>query len=354
MYRRKMILQVLALILVAATLAGCGGQQAASQQAEEEKVLNVFNWSEYMPQSVIDKFTAETGIKVNYNTYSSQEEMLAKLQAAPGSYDLCVVSDYMVEVMTKQGLLEPIKLDKIPNFKNVDPLYRNPPYDPQNRYTVPYMWGTVGIAINTDRVKRPVTSWLDLWDPAFAGKIVMLNDARYCIGATLKSLGYSCNETSPEALKRAKARLQELIPRVKAFDSDSPKTLLLNGEAVIGLMWNGETALAQKENPAIKYVYPKEGTIRWQDNMAIPKGAKHPENAMKFMNFILRGDIGKEIAEAYPYASPNAETIKMLPVEKRNNPASYAPEAELKKGEFLKDVGEATPEFERIWTEIKS
>lgn len=353
---RRFVALLVIVVLIGGT-AGCGGGSDTGGQGgsqAEEKVLNVFNWSEYLPQEVIDNFTKETGIKVNYSTYSSQEEMAAKLEAAPGQYDLIVASDYMVEALTKRGMLKELDLTKVPNFKNLAPECVNPPYDPGNKYTVPYMWGTVAIAVNTDKVQKEITSWNDLWDPAFANKIVVLNDARYIIGATLKSLGYSCNETDPAKLNEAKAKLKELVPRIKAFDSDSPKTLFASNEVVIGAIWNGEAALAAQENPAVKFVYPKEGCIRWQDNMAIPKDAKHPNNALLFMDYICRPEVGKQIAEAFPYASPNAETIKLLPEEKRNDPASYAPKEALEKGEYLKDVGEATVAFDEIWSEVKS
>ncbi|MDQ7791073.1 MAG: spermidine/putrescine ABC transporter substrate-binding protein [Desulforudis sp.] len=344
----------LTIALVAGAVAGCGGGSGSNQSGSQEAVLNVFNWSEYLPQEVIDAFTEETGIKVNYSTYSSQEEMVAKLEVGGSQYDLIVASDYMVEVLAKRGMLNEVDLSKVPNYKNMTPECIGQPYDPEDKYTVPYMWGTVAIAVNTDKVEKEITSWNDVWDPAFANQIVVLDDSRYIIGATLKSLGYSCNETDPARLDEAKTKLKELTPRIKAFDSDSPKTLFASNEVAIGIIWNGEAAIAGQENPAVKLIYPKEGAIRWQDNMAIPKGAKHPNNALLFMDYVCRADVGKQIAESFPYASPNAETIKLLPEELRNDPASYAPADVLALAEYLSDVGEATIAFDQIWSEVKS
>lgn len=364
MIKSKVGMTLTVVILLAATLlAGCGKTAApaaapatAPAQGDKPQIeseLNIFNWSEYLPQDVIDAFSKEYGVKVNYDTYSSNEEMLAKIQSGASGYDLVVPSDFMVQVMVKRGLLEPINLNHIPNFKNIADQNKNQAYDPGNKYTVPYMWGDVVIAVNTDKVKQPITSWNDLWNPAFKGKVVALNDMRFVTGVALKTLGYSMNETDPAKLAQAKDKLKQLAANVKVWDSDSPKTSLLNGEAWIGLVWGAEGVLARRENPAIQVVYPEEGIGLWQDNMAIPKGAAHKNAAEAFMNFILRPEIHKQIADAFPYNLPNAAAQKLLDPQVLNDPQIYPPADVLAKGEWLKDLGEATPLYDQIWTEVK-
>lgn len=317
------------------------------------KELNIFNWSEYLPQSIIDQFEKEYGVKVNYDTYSSNEELLSKLMAGGTQYDLIVPSDYMVDIMIKQGLLAPLDKNNIPNLKNLDPQFLNQYFDPGNKYSVPYMWGTVGITYNKAKVKNPPTSWADLWNPAYRGRVVMLNDSREVIGAALQLLGYSKNETDPAKLAQAKAKLKELLPNVKSFDSDSPKTLFLNGEVWIGQTWSGEAALAYQENPDIGYVLPKEGGGRFLDSMAIPKGAPHKYTAEVFINFLLRPEISAELSKAFPYGNPNKAALEILPEDLKKNPASYPPAEAVNRAEWNKDVGDATALFDRIWTEVK-
>ncbi|SFG28761.1 Spermidine/putrescine-binding protein [Desulfotomaculum arcticum] len=337
-------------------LAGCGSGSGGTEQTagqEEEKVLNVFNWSEYLPQEVIDNFQEETGIKVNYTTFSSQEEMIAKIEAGGADYDVIVPTNYTVEGLVQRDMLRKLDLSKIPHIQDIGPEYLDQAFDPGNQYTVPYMAGTTSICVNTDKVKKEITSWNDLWDPAFKNQIVLLDDPRDIIGMTLMSMGYSVNDNDPAVLDKAKDKLKELVPLVKAFDSDSPKTLFISNEVSIGVIYNGEAALAMEENPNITYVYPKEGCIRWMDTMAIPKDARHPNNAHQFIDYILSPEAGAKIAEAFPYAVPSKEAYKLLPESKRNNIASYAPDDALKNGEFENDLGETAVLYDQIWSEIK-
>ena len=246
------ILLIAAAIIVPRTLRG-------RQTAE----LNIFNWTEYMPQEILDAFAKEYQVRINYDTYSSNEEMLAKLTAGASGYDIIVPSDYMVSVLLKQGLLEPLNKEVLTNWDNLDPRFLNLEFDPENRYSVPYMWGTVGIAVNTEFVKDKITKWEDLWNPKYAGYIVLPDDPREIIGMGLQVIGKSRNSTDPQDLEAAKQKLSALMPAVKAFDSDSPKSLLLSGEVYLGMVWNGEAVLAALENPNILYVIPEEGGIGW-------------------------------------------------------------------------------------------
>lgn len=341
-------------------LAGCsagpdsGGKQTVSGQEEKlDSELNVFNWSEYLPQTVIDKFEKKYGVKVNYNTYSSNEEMLAKLSAGATGFDLAVASDYMVDIMKKQDLIQPIDLDQIPNFKNIGEEFKNLSFDPYNKYTVPYMWGAVVIVVNTEKVKDPIKGYKDLWNPDLKNSLVVLDDQRAIIGAVLKKMGRSMNEKDEKILEQAKQELRKLTPNIKAYDSDSPKTLLINGEAAVGLVWGAEASLARKENPKLQVVLPEEGMYLWQDNFVIPKDAPHKKTAEAFVNFILDPEISAEISKAFPYANPNMEAHKLLDKTILEDIAVYPPKAELAKGEHLQDLGDATRIYDRIWSEVK-
>jgi len=343
------------LILLALLLAACGGgQQAKSTE------LNLYGWSEYVPAALLENFTTETGIKVNYDTYSSNEELMAKLQAGASGYDVIIPSDYTVTILTNQGLLEKLDLGQIPNFANIDERYKNQEYDPNNQYTVPYQWGTTCLVVDTTKVTRPITKWADLWDPEFEGRVVLLDDEREVLGMVLVTLGYERNSTDPAQLEEAKAKMLELMPNVKLFDSDSPKTALLSGEVWLGQTWNGEAAIAHGENPAIQYIFPEEGCGVWYDNLAIPKDPPHPDAAHAFLDFVLKPESSLLITQEFPYSNPNKAALDLM---KTSDPEAYEAymgfsatnpsDAELARTSFVKDVGEATTLWDRIWTEVK-
>ncbi len=333
----------------------------AAGPAVTSKQLNLYGWSEYIPQELLDEFGKEYGVTVNYDTYASNEELLAKLQAGAKNYDVIIPSDYTVGIMIAQNLLEPIDINQIPNFANVDPQFKNPAYDPGNKYSVPYQWGSVGIAVNTDQVKKPIAKYADLWDPDFKNGLVVLDDEREIIGMALLTLGYSKNSTDPRELKEAKQKLLELKRNIKVFDSDSPKTELLSGEVVAGVVWNGEAALAHRENPKIVYVIPAEGMGVWVDNLALPKSPPHKDAAIAFLNFVLRPDMSVLITKAYPYSSVNPPALALLKQtdpktyeEYMSNPANNPPPEAVKSGHAVVDVGDATTLYDQVWTDVKS
>lgn len=326
----------------------------AKASSGPKQVLNVFNWSEYLPQSVIDKFEETYNIKVNYSTFSSNEEMLAKLMAGGGEYDIAVASDFMVEILKKQNLIKEINKDNIPNIKNMGKEFLDLPFDKGNKYSVPYMWLAGIIAYDSSKVQEgAITSYADLWKPEFKNSLVILDDQRAIIGITLKKLGYSLNETSPEALKKAKEELIKLQANVKAYDSDSPKTSLINGEAKAIFAWGAEGSLAKRDNPNVKYAMPKEGLFLQQDNFVIPKNAKNVEAAELFMDFIMQPEISAEISAEFPYGNPNVAAHEFIDKEILSDEAVYPKEEYVKKGEYLKDIGEAITDLDRIWSEVK-
>lgn len=350
---RKIGAVVFSIIFVISGLSyGIWNFAKANEGPKQE--LNVFNWSEYLPQSVIDKFEQTHNIKVNYSTFSSNEEMLAKLMAGGGEYDIAVASDFMVEILKKQDLIKEINKDNIPNLKNMGKEFLDLPFDKGNKYSVPYMWLAGIIAYDSSKVPEgTITSYDDLWKPEFKNSLVVLDDQRAIIGITLKKLGYSLNETSPEALAKAKKELAKLQANVKAYDSDSPKTSLINGEAKAIFAWGAEGSLAKRDNPNVKYVMPKEGLFLQQDNFVIPKNAKNVEAAELFMDFIMQPEVSAEISAEFPYGNPNVVAHEFIDEEILSDEAVYPKEEYVKKGEYLKDIGEAITELDRIWSEVK-
>ncbi len=333
---------VLSLALIS---AGCAGKGSGE--------LNIFVWTEYMPQTVFDAFTKETGVKVNVQTYSSNEDMLAKVKGSnEGIYDIVVPSDYMVKMMVGEGLLQELDQSKIPNLKNIDPAYLNQSFDPGNQYSVPYMGGVATLVVNKTKVTEPITSYKQLFEPEFANSLVVLDDFRAVIGITAKSLGYSLNTIDDAELAEVGKALETLKPNIKLYDSDSPKTAMLNGETSIGFMWNAEVAICTEESDDFEVVFPEEGCYLFLDNLSILKGAKNSENALKFLNFILRPEISKLVSDEFPYLNPNAEAVKLLPDSYKNNPASNITPEVFAKGEFVEDIGTAVEKYDTLWTQL--
>lgn len=347
--------RIITLVILAAFLAAaCGPAES------ESKEVNLYAWSEYVPQALLDNFTAETGIKVNYDAYSSNEELMAKLQAGASGYDVIIPSDYTVTILVNQGLLEKMDMAQVPNFKNIGDPFKNRDFDPGNQYTVPYQWGTACLVLDTSEVTRPITKWADLWSPEFEQRLVLLDDEREVLGMVLMTLGYDRNSTDPAQLEEAKVKLIELMPNVRLFDSDSPKTALLAGEVWLGLTWNGEAALARSENSDIDYIFPEEGCSIWFDNLAIPKDAPHIDAALKFINFVLEPASSLLISLEFPYSNPNLAALDLMKTEEPDayeaymNFAATNPSADqLARTYPVKDIGEATALWDRIWTEVK-
>jgi len=316
----------------------------------------VFNWTDYIDPAVIKQFEAKTGIKVRYSTYESNEAMFAKLKIVQkAGYDVAFPSTYFVERMRRQNMLTVLDKSKIPNFRNINPEVLNKAYDPNNICSVPYMWGSSAIGVNSKVIDpKTITSWNDLWNPKYKGKVLLMDDVREVFAMSLRSLGYSGNDRDPNHIKKAYEKLRLLKPSVKVFNSDSPRQPFLNNEVTIGQIWGGEVYQANKENPDIKLVYPKEGAIMWADNMVIPKSARNLDAAYKFIDFMCRPDIAKKNCEFIGYATANLKAQQMLDPKTRNSKAAYPDEAEVKKGEFQADVGDAIMIYEKYWEMLKT
>lgn len=301
----------------------------------DSHVVNVYNWTGYIPDTVLKLFTNETGIKVNYSTFDSNEQLYTKLKADPNiDYDIVVPSSYVVARMAKEGMLRKLDKSKLSNIKNLEPPLLNRSYDPGNQFSLPYMWGTASLIINTKYYSPAmITSWNDLWRPRFREQIAMTNSARDVFAIAFLRLGYSINDENPKHIREAYFELKKLLPNIISFADEGSQQLFVNEDVNIGMIENGEAMSVIRENPSFKYVYLKEGPIIWIDNMVIPKGAKHVGDAYRFINFILRPDIAKMISVGVGFSSPNRAAKKLLPEQVKNNPILYPPAAILEKGQ---------------------
>ncbi len=347
-YMKKRLLAFTLAVMVTALLAlsGCSGKQGAGE-------LNVFVWTEYMPEGVFTAFEEKTGVKVNVQTYSSNEDMLAKVKASnQGIYDIVVPSDYMVKMMVKDGLLAELDQSKIPNLKNIDPAFLDQSFDPGNKFSVPYMGGVAALVVNKKLVAENITSFKQIFDAKYANSLVVLDDFRAVVGMTAKSLGYSLNTTDDAELAAVSEELQKLKPNIKLFDSDSPKSAMINGETSIGFMWNAEIAICTQESDDFEVVFPDEGCYLFLDNLSILKGAKNEANALEFLNFILDPEVSKLVSDEFPYLNPNAAAVKLLPESYTTNPASNVPPEVFAKGEYVEDIGSDVEKYDSIWTKL--
>jgi spermidine/putrescine-binding protein len=328
------------------------GAAVAAAAAAPDRELNLFAWSEYIPQSVLDDFTAETGIKVHYETFSSGEEMLAKLLAGASAYDLIQPPDYIAEALIKHGLLARLDFSQLPHFAQILPEYQHLPFDPGQAYTVPYMAGIAGIVYNSAKVKEPIRGYRDLFSAAHQGRIVVIDDSRELVTMALYALGYHTNDITPGSLANARPLLAEWFERIKLFDSDSPKTALLNGDADLGFVWCGEAALLLNQDKKFRFVLPVEGAHASIDVLAIPAGARHAAAALRLIDFLLRPEMSKRISDAFPYTNPNGGARRLLTPAQLANPASY-PVVD-RPLETFRDIGKRGEAIDELVTDLKN
>jgi spermidine/putrescine transport system substrate-binding protein len=319
------------------------------------KVVNLYNWADYSSPEVLAEFTKKTGIEVKETNFSSNEEMLAKLQAGATGYDVIIPSDYMVTVMTKLGLIEELDKSKIPNAAQIDPKWLNAAYDPGNKYSLPYAWVMTGIAVNRDLYKGPMASWGDLFlAKDLKNKVAMLDDVRETVGAALKFNGLSLNATKPEDLAKAKATLVSAKENVKAFNA-TPSDLITTGEVAAAHMYSQEALMAARESGRkIEFVMPKEGGTLAVENVVIPKTAANREAAYAFINFLYEKSSNLGLVMATMSGPVVVGVKEMLPADVQANAAMFPTEETLKRCEMLQDVGDATAAFDRVWAEIKA
>lgn len=323
--------------------------------AEEEKVLNVFTWGDYISyEGILDPFMAETGIRVEYSYFDSNEEMLVKLEAAnAGTYDIVLASDYIIDIARGLDLLLPLELEKLTNYDTINPRFQSQFYDPDNAFTIPYIAGIPMLVYNPELTDVQVTSYADLWDESLRDNVVAIDDARNIVGITLKTLGESFNVTDPQILAKAEEKLMELKPNIRVLDYNTTHMALISGEAAVGYTFTPGAVWAIAENPNLQFAYPSEGIGFGIDSFFIPKNAPHPENAHAFLNFVLRPEIAVTIPETQATLNVFQGAEPLLSEEFKANPALAIPEELMDNKEFIQDVGEAQSIYMDIWTRFK-
>ncbi len=322
-----------------------------------DEVVNVFNWVDYIDEDVIKQFEEETGIKVNYMSFTTNEDMMVQVEASPSAFDVCFPSEYIVERMLEKGLLAELNYDNIPNAKYLLDNLRNPSYDADNAHSMPYMWGTVGILYNTTMVDEPVDSWGILWDDKYANNVFMLDSIRDSMGITLRYLGYSMNTRDILALEAAKDKLieQKQAGIVKAYQVDETKDKMVMNEAALAVMWSGDAQYAIDLNPDLAYAIPKEGSNVWVDCMVIPKDAKNKENAEKFIDFLCRPDIAQKNCETIWYSSPNSGAIELMGEEYTSNSVMNPAAEDLANCEYFNDIDSSfLAVYNALWAEVRN
>jgi len=338
------------LLLLALLLTAC------PKRAEVE-TLYFLNWADYIPEELVRKFERETGAKVVLDTFESPEAMLAKLKAgADREFSLVVAPDYYVLQMAREGLVAPLDKGRLAGLANLDPFFQDPPYDPGLQYSVPYLWGTTGLAYREDLVKGPVDSYGVFFDPARqVGPFLLLDEMRETIGAALRYLGYSVNATDPEALEKAKELLIAAKARSVGFAGGvEALNRILGGDAALSLAYSGDVLQARQEDERLRYALPKEGGTLWTDAMVVLKRGPAQDLAYRFIDFLLRPENAAELAAYTRYATPVAQAVPLLPQEMRQDPTVFPPEEVRAKLEYLKDLGPDIALYDRVWTEVKA
>lgn len=335
-------------------LSGCTKKEG-SGSAGGQREVNLSTWTNYISPETREKFTQATGIKINVAYYSSNEELLAKVQAGASGIDVAFPSDYMVNVMSQLKLVKALDKSKIPNHASINPDFLKQEFDPENKYSLPYAWSTCGLAIHRDLYKGEVKGWKDVFEnKELAGKLSLLDDVREVTAAALTYKGFSVNSTNPEELKQASAALKAVRPRVKMFRSDM-KDSLLNKEVAVAQVYSSDGLQAvAASNGKIEYILPIEGGTRAIDNMVIFENAKNVEEAYALINFLLTTESNVQFVKTVMGGPVLKDTVNHLPPELKNNKALFPPSDELKKFNGLKDVGEHTTLYDRLWTELKA
>ncbi len=341
---KKRVLCLAAALCLAASLllVGC----------EQKETIRVFNWGEFIAEGVLEDFEEETGIQVIYSEYNTNEDMYNKLKTT--SYDVIVPSDYMVQQLIEEDMLAELNFDNIPNYQYIDPQFQNTPYDPENKYSVPYMWCTLGILYDSEKVAEPITSMTAMWDPQYEGRMFMMDSMRDTIGITMKMLGYSVNSEDQAELDAAQAKLIEQRPMLLGYVTDEIKDKLISGEAYLGLAYSGEAGKAMEEKESLAYCVPEEGTIFSIDTLCVPKNAQNKEGGEKFINFMHKPDIAARNAEEMLYGIANTEGKKLLPEEITSDESLYPSDEVMARSELMAVSKEINEKNEAVWQAVMS
>jgi len=323
---KQLINAFLAILITAFALMYLGSWMNSREGYSGENTLTIYNWGDYVDPDLLKEFEKETGLTVIYQTFDSNEAMLTKVEQGGTTFDVVIPSDYAIAKMKEEDLLIPLDHSKISNLKNIDSRFMDLSFDPGNKYSVPYFWGTVGIIFNPEMTKgMDFTSWDSLWDSRLHNNIFLVDGAREVMGMALNSLHYSVNDKEEVHLQEALTKLNKLSPNVKAIVGDEIKMLLANEEAAVGIVWSGDASEIMDENDKLDYVVPEEGSNKWFDNMVIPRTAKNVDGAHQFINFMLRPDVAAKNAEYVGYSTPNIPALELLPEETSEDTRFYPP-----------------------------
>ncbi|WP_414550138.1 spermidine/putrescine ABC transporter substrate-binding protein [Anabaena sp. CCY 0017] len=358
MTKRRQFVQGIA-ALSGFSLASCGWQLGNINSARNSgsRNLYIYTWTQYVDQELVQAFTAESGLKVVVDVYDSNEVMLAKLLAGGGgAYSLIYPSDYMVQKMEAQGLLIELNHDRLSGLGQLFPQFQNPSYDPNNRHSIPFNWGTTGLIYNSEILKDAPEDWDYLWQnqSILNKRMTLLNDVREVMGATLRMLGYSYNSKDENQIKAAYEKLVELKPAIASFDTDAWQNQMLAGDLTLAMCYSVDAIKVTRENPQLKYVIPRSGSSLWTDTIVIPKSAPHIDEAYAWINFILQPQVAAMISQRMNIATPNSAGFEKLPDEIKNNQNLFPPTAVLEKCERITPLGELEDIYERYWTRLTS
>ncbi len=351
--KKRLLSVVLAVAMTAGLLIGCGSSSSAGSNGK----LYVYNWGEYIDEDVIRQFEEETGIKVVYDMFETNEIMYAKLAQDTSAYDVVCPSDYMIQKLRENDMIQPLNFDNIPNVKNIGQQYfeTSKSFDPENKYSIPYCWGTVGILYNKTMVDDVVDSWNILWDEKYSGQILMQDSVRDAYMVALIKNGYSQNTKNASEIEKATADLIAQKPLVQAYVIDQVRDKMIGEEAALGVIYSGEAIYTARENPDLEYVVPKEGTNVWIDSWVITKGSKNVENAEKWIDFMCRGDIALKNFEYITYSTPNIEAQKNIEDEDIKNSKVAFPDLSTMKVEAYQYLGEDGDKlYADEWMKVKS
>lgn len=345
-------------VLMVVVIAGGGIYYGRANLTSGTEQVIIYNWGEYIDPEVLDMFEEETGIQVIYEEFETNEIMYPKIQSGAIAYDLVCPSDYMIQKMIQNDLLQPLNFDNIPNAKNIGQVYyeKSRQFDPDNQYSIPYCWGTVGILYNTKMVEEPIDSWTVLWDTQYKDNILMQDSVRDAFAVALKTLDYSLNSTSIHELTQAKDLLVQQKPLVQAYVIDQVRDKMIGNEAAIGVIYSGEAIYTQTENPDLAYVVPKEGSNMWIDSWVMPKNAPNKENAEKFLDFLCRPEIALMNFEYITYSTPNEKARELIEDPAiRNSEIAFPGDSILSRCETFTYLGEDADEvYNQLWREVKS
>lgn len=352
---RKLMQAMMTVLVVCAILFGVRYQLEHSQGLSGDRIINFYNWGDYIDPSLLKEFEEETGYRVIYETFDSNEAMVAKIRQGGTAYDITVPSEYMIETMIEEDMLIPLDYAKLSGIEHLDTRFMDLDFDKGNRYSIPYFWGTLGIIYNTTMIEaEQLQVWDDLWAPELRNNILIYDGAREVMGLGLQSLGYSLNETDEQALTQATAKLKQLMPNIRAMVSDEIKMYMAQGEAAVAITFSGEAASAMEANEDLAYTVPEEGSNIWFDNIVIPKTARNIEGAYALINFLLRPEIAARNAEYIGYATPNKSAIALMNPEVTSDPAFYPSDELIGHLEVYKGIGKAKlVRFNDLFIEVK-